>query len=117
MDRGDYDSIVEALTKNCCWLRAGWCEGREAIRTSLGLRPELLVSRHLVSNLVIEPNGDGYICRYSLIIFGAQRRATDDRGPYVTSGARVADYRTIVVAEGGEWKVAEIQPELVFERP
>jgi len=117
MDQSDYDAIIDSLTGNCRWLRSGWCEGHEAIRASLDERPANLVSRHLVNNLVIEPDGNGYDCRYTLIIFGAQRETVDDRGPYVTSGARVADYRAILVGEGGSWKVAEIQPELVFERP
>lgn len=117
MDRADYDAIVEALTEDCRWLRADWCEGRTAIRTSLEQRPALLFTRHLVSNLALIPDSRGYACRYTLVIFGAQRSSIDASPPFVTTGPRVAEYHAKIIRSGDRWKISEIRPELLFERP
>lgn len=117
MDDIDYPRILTYLTSDCRWLRGEWCEGHEAILASLKQRPALLVSRHIATNLILEPCEGGYDCQYALTIFGAGRQSADQKPPYTTTGARMADYFARLTKRDGAWKAEKISATLMFERP
>jgi hypothetical protein len=116
MDRADYEEVLRGLTTDARWRRDRWSEGHADILEALQQRNALLVSSHSVTNLVIEPNGDGCDCRYSLIIFGHNRATAGEPPPYATSGPRMGDWQSRLVKQNGAWLASEITAQLLFER-
>lgn len=80
-----------------------------AIATAMAARQAqvAVTSRHILSNIIVEDEGEGRATMRSLLTLF--RTDTDDRRPIVKS---VADIEDAVVKMGGEWKIAArtIQP-------
>ena len=116
MDRADYEEVLASLTEDARWRRDRWREGKADIVESLRQRPPLLVSRHCLTNLVVEPDHDGYRCEYGLVIFGYGRKNSEEQPPYSTSGPRMGDWRSKLIYHEGRWLTREVTASLLFER-
>jgi hypothetical protein len=72
LERGDYDDVLQQLTPDCRWERLGrWRQGHAEIREALDARPAGRTVRHQVTNLVVDKEGEDFVCSYLLTAFSS----------------------------------------------
>lgn len=70
LERDDYDAVIAHLTADCRWERGGrMFVGHDEIRASLEQRPTGRLVRHQVSNLMVDRDGDDYVCTYLMAAY------------------------------------------------
>lgn len=113
LDRRDYAAIIEMLTPDCRWLREAWIEGHPAIAESLSRRPEDLVTRHVVTNMIVEEQGGDLLVSHLVTTFAG--RGPAGGGPLPTAApALVAEVGMTIVQREGRRRISRIEPEIAF---
>lgn len=115
MDQGRYDETVELFAEDATWVRGGKpCQGRSAILAALQQRPEGMVSRHLVTNVLIKLDDDesatGTACFVPLR--GDRREDGTVATPAIES---VGDLSIKFKRCGQGWQIAHLQPTTLFK--
>lgn len=115
LDRRDYPAVLDLLAPDCRWLREGWIEGQAAIAGSLDLRPPAIFVRHLVSNLVVDRQGDGWTATYFVLAFIGSRLPGSDTVLPSRPPALMADMRMALAGPPDRLRVTEIEPTITFK--
>lgn len=115
MDQGRYDETAALFAEDAVWVRGGTpVSGRAAIRAALDQRPATHATRHLVTNVLVEPAADGEAV--ATACFVPLRGALRDDGtvemPAITTVGDLA-YRFRRDPEG--WRIARLEPRTVFK--
>lgn len=118
IDFRDYDAFVELFTEDAVLEAGGLLEGKAAIRESLRKRPDELRSRHVLTNIFIEPldaetaRGITYLTLHRHV-----GKESLEAGPVAFDGpAAVGHYedRFVLAKEG--WRIARRKLHLAFRR-
>jgi ketosteroid isomerase-like protein len=115
MDQGRYEAAAALFTDDAVWVRGGKpVAGRAAILEALGKRSPEELSRHLVTNVLIdvvsESEGTGSACFVPLR--GRIREDGTVETPPITN---VGDLSYRFRREGGAWKIAHLKPSMIFK--
>jgi ketosteroid isomerase-like protein len=121
VDFGEAASLADLFTADGIWEAEGLVlDGREAIRKHFLRRQGVIrrVSRHLVTNVAVDVEGDD--AARSLSYFSNLRvdRAEDDLSLPVAIGfpKYTGEYHTTFRREGGEWRMVRHRVEVTFLR-
>ena len=113
LDRRDYTAMIASLTADCRWLREGWIEGHAAIAESLMRRPGDLLTRHLITNIVIDAQGGDLIASHLVTTFAGQ--AMTNAAPLPAAApVLIADVELTLVQAEGQWRISRIEPTIMF---
>lgn len=122
VDFGEAASLADLFTADGIWEAEGLVlDGREAIRTHFLRRQGVIrrVSRHLVTNVAVDLEGDD--AARSLSYFSNLRvdRAEGDLSLPVAIGPPkyTGEYHTTFRRDGGEWRMVHHRVEVTFLRP
>ncbi|HEY4201419.1 MAG TPA: nuclear transport factor 2 family protein [Devosiaceae bacterium] len=115
MDQGRYDETAALFTDDATWVRGGKpVTGRQAIRDALDQRAVTDISRHLVTNVLVdiqsEFEGTGTACFVPLR--GPKRADGTVATPPITNVGDLA-FRFRKDADG--WKIAHLLPTMIFK--
>lgn len=114
MDQGRYDATAALFAEDAVWVRGGVpVEGRAAIRAALDKRPAGDVSRHLVTNVVVEVTGpDAATATACFIPLRGKRR--DDGTVAMPAITQVGDLTFQFRRTDAGWRIAHLQPRMMF---
>ena len=119
IDFRDYDAFVELFAEDAVLDAGALLEGKAAIRESLQKRPDELRSRHVLTNIFIDPvdantaRGISYLSLYRHV--GAESLAA---GPAPFDGpAAVGHYEDRYTRTAEGWRFARRKLHLAFRRP
>lgn len=113
LDRRDYPAMIGMLTPDCRWLRETWIQGHPAIAESLERRPSDVVTRHVVTNLIVEQRGRDLTVSHLVTTFAG--KGSSDAGPLPTAApALVAEISMTIVMQEDRPRIARIEPEIAF---
>jgi hypothetical protein len=109
LDRREYEMLATLMTKQGVWHRAGTqLIGPEGVLAALRARPTDLVTRHLVSNVVVDWLGrDFSTVSYELSVFG-QEGAKPSRHLSIMTGEDHLERRN------GNWLITSKKAEPLF---
>ncbi len=110
MDHGRYDEAAELFADDAVWVRGGNpVEGREGIRESLHSRPADQVTRHIITNVLVQAERNGSAS--ATACFMPFRGSSDGGkvGPPVV-GDLVVKFRRY--PEG--WRITHMKPSIIF---
>jgi hypothetical protein len=115
MDQGRYEETAALFTEDAVWVRGGKpVAGHEGILAALRQRSTSEISRHLVTNVLIELRseieGVGTACFVPLR--GAKREDGTVAMPPVTN---VGDLNFKFRREAAGWRIAHLQPTMIFK--
>jgi ketosteroid isomerase-like protein len=115
MDQGQYEATADLFTTDAVWVRGGVpVTGPEAILAALHKRPATDLSRHLVTNVLIQ-DVDGDTAR-GTAVFVPLRGAIRDDGTVALGGiSAVGDLEFAFRREGGRWKISALTPRIIFK--
>jgi flagellar basal body rod protein FlgC len=115
MDQGRYEETVALFSQDAVWVRGGKpFRGHEAILAALRQRPETMVSRHLVTNVLVERVGtDAARATACFIPLRGERR--EDGSVAMPSIESVGDlsFRFRLQADG--WRITHLEPQPLFK--
>jgi len=115
MDQGRYDETAALFTEDAIWVRGGKpVAGREAILKVLHQRPATELSRHLVTNVLVELHSDteGSATACFLPLRGTKREDGTVAPPPITN---VGDLSFRFRREADGWKIAHLLPTMIFK--
>jgi ketosteroid isomerase-like protein len=113
MDLGDYDGCAALFCEDATWVRGGMpVTGRDAIRAALDLRPVDLISRHLITNIFVTPQGDTASATAVFVPVRAMLQA-DDAYKLAPFGG-IGDLRYSFRVETGNWKISRLEPTIII---
>jgi hypothetical protein len=115
MDQGHYTETAELFTEDATWVRGGKpVSGRAAILASLNQRPGTDLTRHLITNVLIQVQSEreatGTACFVPLR--GTKREDGTVATPQITN---VGDLSFRFRREAGGWRIAHLQPTMIFK--
>lgn len=115
MDQGRYEETAALFTEDAVWVRGGKpVAGRGAILGALQQRPATDLSRHLVTNVLVElhsdTEGSGTACFVPLR--GSKR---DDGTVAIPPITNVGDLSFKFRKEVDGWKIAHLLPTMIFK--
>lgn len=115
MDQGRYEETVALFSDDAVWVRGGKpFQGRESILAALNQRPGTMVSRHLVTNVLIELTGvDEAKATACFVPLRGSRR--DDGTVQMPAIGDVGDLAFTFRREAEGWKITHLQPQTVFK--
>lgn len=111
----EYDKVMALLTPDCRWKREGkWFEGIENIRASMEGRSTARLVRHILSDFVMERDGDGVVSRY--LLAGVHSGGAPEKAPpYSTTNLRrIGDCADRLVETPEGWRFAVLEPSAIF---
>lgn len=111
LDRRDYDGLIALLNDDCRWLRGEWLQGKAAIRASLDARAADMTTLHLVTNILIEDEGESLRIHSIVTAFSGRGGSLP-----LPAGAPtlIADVDMRLLVSGTEIRIAEIEPSIPF---
>lgn len=115
MDQGRYEETANLFTEDAIWVRGGKpVAGRCAILDALNQRPAGDLSRHLVTNVLVEltSENEGTATACFVPLRGARRDDGSVATPPITNVGDLA-YRFRREANG--WRIAHLQPTMIFK--
>ena len=115
MDQGRYEETANLFTEDAIWVRGGKpVAGRGAILDALNQRPAGDLSRHLVTNVLVEltSENEGTATACFVPLRGARRDDGSVATPPITNVGDLA-YRFRREANG--WRIAHLQPTMIFK--
>jgi hypothetical protein len=112
LDRGEYEEICDLFVPDGVWARRGEdIVGRAALLKALNARDARLVTRHLVSNVVVALQGtDEASISLEILMFKNDVGKTATAGP---SSLISSNDRAVRTAEG--WKLRRKESRLTFQ--
>ena len=115
MDQGRYEETAALFTTDAVWVRGGKpVTGRDAILSSLNQRPVTDLSRHLVTNVLIEPGeaDEASATACFVPLRGTKREDGTVATPQITN---VGDLRYRFRKEEDGWRISHLQPTMIFK--
>jgi uncharacterized protein (TIGR02246 family) len=115
MDQGRYEETAALFTEDAVWVRGGKpVAGRQAILDALRQRPETDLSRHLVTNVLVQvaSERDATATACFVPLRGAKREDGTVATPPITN---VGDLSFRFRRETDGWRIAHLQPTMVFK--
>lgn len=114
MDQGRYEESAALFTQDAVWVRGGKpVAGRDAILASLHQRPSGDLSRHLVTNVLVDIEGDEGRATASFVpLRGTKREDGSVAMPPITNVGDLA-YKFRKEADG--WRITHLQPTMIFK--
>lgn len=115
MDQGRYEDTAALFSDDAVWVRGGKpVAGRSAILEALRQRPAGDLSRHLVTNVLVELTSDreGTATACFVPLRGTRREDGSVATPPITNVGDLA-YRFRREAEG--WRITHLQPTMIFK--
>jgi len=115
MDQGHYEETAALFTEDAVWVRGGKpVRGRAAILAALYQRPETDISRHIVTNVLVDltAEGEARATANFIPLRGARREDGTVATPPISSVGDLA-YRFRKDADG--WRIAHLQPTMIFK--
>jgi ketosteroid isomerase-like protein len=117
LDAGDFEGVAATMAEDGVWFRQHErLEGRAAVVAALSKRGPAVLTRHLITNVVIESAGvDSAVSRCTVLVFRDESGAGQ---PAALESARtIADYEDRFVRREGRWQIAERRSTRVFAKP
>lgn len=120
LDRRAYDALLDLVAEDGVWLRRGeQLAGRPAIRAALDARSPTLTTRHLVSNVRVEPDGpDAARVLLDILVFQHEQEGSGmpagSRAVAGPSALLSSDDRLVRGVHDGTWRIARKSSEVVF---
>ncbi|ODT68575.1 MAG: hypothetical protein ABS75_20125 [Pelagibacterium sp. SCN 63-23] len=114
MDQGRYEESAALFTEDAVWVRGGKpVNGRDAILASLRQRPSGDLSRHLITNVLVDIEGDeGRATACFVPLRGSRREDGTVVMPSITNLGDLS-YRFRKEADG--WRITHLQPTMIFK--
>lgn len=115
MDQGRYEETAALFTDDAVWVRGGKpVAGRGAILDALNQRPTSDLSRHLITNVLVEltSDRDGTATACFVPLRGTKREDGSVATPPITN---VGDLAYRFRREAGGWRIAHLQPTMIFK--
>ncbi|RYG88190.1 MAG: nuclear transport factor 2 family protein [Alphaproteobacteria bacterium] len=115
MDQGRYEETAALFTEDAVWVRGGKpVAGQGAILDALKQRPVGDVSRHLITNVLVNltTDKDGTATACFVPLRGTKREDGSVATPPITNVGDLA-YRFRREADG--WRIAHLQPTMIFK--
>lgn len=118
-DAGRYEELSQLFATEGRFARPtaqdDYTVGREAIRASFEARRSDRVSRHLLSNILIEQTGQNSAqgTAYARLVTGSPENRAD-LGLKANPVELIGDYRVKFIREGDQWLIAELTGNIVF---
>ncbi len=115
MDQGRYEETAALFADDAVWVRGGKpVAGREAILASLRQRPENDLSRHLITNVLVEltSGSEGTATACFVPLRGTKREDGSVAMPPITN---VGDLAYRFRRETGGWRIVHLQPTMIFK--
>lgn len=115
MDQGRYEETVALFSRDAVWIRGGKpCTGHDEIRASLNLRSPADVSRHLITNLLVEVVSDVEATATACFmpVKGPKREDGTVAMPPLTN---VGDLNFKFRREADGWKIVHLLPTTLFK--
>jgi ketosteroid isomerase-like protein len=115
MDQGRYDETAALFTEDAVWVRGGKpVSGRAAILEALRQRPETDVSRHIVTNVLVDVISDGEASATACFI--PLRGARREDGTVVMPPISNVGDLTYQFRHGADgWRIADLRPTMLFK--
>lgn len=115
MDQGRYEETAALFTEDATWVRGGKpVEGRSGILASLNQRPITDISRHLVTNVLVQlvsaDEAEATACFVPLR--GARREDGSVAMPPITN---VGDLSFRFRREADGWRISHLRPTMIFK--
>jgi uncharacterized protein (TIGR02246 family) len=116
LDTGDFEAVAATMAEDGVWFRQGErLEGRAAIVSALNKRGPAVLTRHLVTNIVVESTGpDSAVSRCTVLVFRNEAGAP----PPVSMDLprTVSDYEDRFVRRNGRWEIIERRSNRIFAK-
>ena len=114
MDQGDYDATAALFTEDAVWVRGGVpVAGRAAIRAALDKRPTADLSRHLVTNVLVNiVSADEATATACFVPLRGKRR--EDGTVAMPEITQVGDLAFHFRRTPAGWRIAHLQPRMIF---
>lgn len=118
LDLRRYDEVVALFTADSVYRpRHRTFNGHEGVRAYLESRPHERISRHVISNCLVDVLSPDEARGYCVLTYFVDEGGAAGGEPAPLSGARlVGDYRDRFVRTKEGWRIAERVGEIVFER-
>ena len=112
LDMGDMSAAADFFAENGSMARPMAPEqvirGRETIRAALLTRPKTLLTKHLVTNVMIDVVSRNEARGLSYLTMISTTPAGDAVAPYVSAGpVYFGEFKDRFLREGGEWRFLE----------
>lgn len=117
LDTHDYAPLDEIFTPNASMIRMGnGHAGLTAIRTALSKRAATLRTRHIISNLIIEPETSGIASGlFSMTVVRSHAAPSATLPLLIRSPWRVSDVKTRFEQMDSGWRIAALSTTSLFE--
>ncbi len=116
LDEGKFDEVAATMADDGVWHRQGEVlKGRAAVVAALNKRGPAVLTRHMVTNIVIESTGpDSALSRCTTLVY----RSEASTAPPVKMDLprSVADYEDRFVRRNGRWEIFERRSSRIFAK-
>nr|WP_314257339.1 nuclear transport factor 2 family protein [uncultured Devosia sp.] len=114
MDQGRYEESAALFSADAVWVRGGRpVAGRDAILAALQQRPAGDLSRHLITNVLVEVAGNEATATACFVpLRGSKREDGSVATPSITNVGDLA-YQFRKEADG--WRISHLQPTMIFK--
>jgi ketosteroid isomerase-like protein len=114
LDAGDFEAVAATMAEDGVWFRQGErLEGRAAVVAALNKRGPSVLTRHLITNIVIDEAGaDRAISHCTVLVF--RDESGTPQPVALVSPRTVSDYEDRFVRREGRWQIAERRSTSVF---
>ncbi|WP_019169983.1 nuclear transport factor 2 family protein [Pseudaminobacter salicylatoxidans] len=118
LDLRSYDEVVALFAPDAVYRpRHTTFRGQEGVRAYLQSRPHERISRHIISNCLIDVLGPDEARGYCVLTYFVDEGGTGGGEPAPLAGAKlVGDYHDRFVRTPEGWRITERIGEIVFER-
>lgn len=118
VDHFEYDKLVELFTPDGVLDRRGVdiVTGRDAILATMKARDPALHTRHVCTNVIIDPIGDSGASGVTYFTLYRGKVSSDDGTIDLSGPAFVGEYHDEFSNSAGDWKIARRRVRLIFQR-
>ncbi len=113
LDRSDYPAVLDCLAEDVDWRVSEPCRGRAEVAAVLQRRPLARVTRHVVTNMLIEPRSGGCAASYVLMAFAHQSEGEDRPHP-ISCPSILADMDVEMESVGADWRMTKMAADVIF---
>lgn len=115
MDQGQYEETANLFTADAVWVRGGVpVTGRDAILAALNKRPASDLSRHLVSNVLVQDVTPS-TARATAVFVPLRGPVRDDGTVAMQPVSSLGDLEFEFRREGDGWRISRLVPRPVFK--
>ena len=118
IDHGDFDTFANLFARDGrLSTPERTLEGREAIREAMRRRPPSLVSRHVITNIVVDLIDERNAAGLCYLVLFRDTRGDPERTSSLAGPALIGDYTDRFVLTEQGWRFASRDLALAFRRP